>query len=220
MERSNGWLSIVFMACLVVISGCGMKQIRTENENLKQEVDQLEQIQRDYSDKLANTRQMSEEEKASLRREMGQMRKSLESNLNQQIQENQALVRKVEDLTVIEIGEAALFGSGLSDLTREGASVIRQLSEVLGQYPGFHIRVEGHTDSLPIGKILKTQFPSNWELSTLRATTVVRYMIYGLEMDPNRLSAVGYAKHRPVADNETEEGRAKNRRIRIVVFKE
>ncbi len=121
---------------------------------------------------------------------------------------------------MIEVGEAALFGSGQADLTNEGVGVIKKLTHALNPYGGYHIRVEGHTDSVPIGKNLKTKFQSNWELSTARATTVVRYMIYGLEMDPNRLSAVGYAHYRPVAPETSGEGRAKNRRIRLVVFKE
>ena len=140
--------------------------------------------------------------------------------MEQQIKDNKALIRKVEDLTIIEVGDSALFATGQADLTREGARIIRKMTEVLVQYEGYHTRVEGHTDSLPIGQELKSKFASNWELSSARATSVVRYMIYGLEMDPNRLSAVGYAKYRPASSNDSPEGRAQNRRIRMVVFKE
>jgi chemotaxis protein MotB len=94
------------------------------------------------------------------------------------------------------------------------------IAEALEDYPAYHLRIEGHTDDKPVSKNLKTTFASNWELSTARATAVVRYMIYGLKVDPQRLSAVGYAQYRPAADNSTKEGRATNRRIRAVVFKE
>ncbi|HEY5649486.1 MAG TPA: OmpA family protein, partial [Nitrospiria bacterium] len=76
-----------------------------------------------------------------------------------------------------------------------------------------------HTDSRPIGESLKKTFPSNWELSTARATNVIKYMVYAMKLDPARLQAVGYAQFRPIASNDTAAGRAKNRRIRMVVFK-
>lgn len=150
---------------------------------------------------------------------MKEMQDTLNASLDEQIRQNNVLVQKLKDLTVIEIGEAALFASGQSDLTEQGAAVIRQLTKALREYPEYHIRVEGHTDSVPIGKNLKSRLASNWELSTARATAVVRYMRDVLGVDPARSSAAGYAQYRPVAGNDTKEGRAKNRRVRMVVFK-
>ncbi len=80
-----------------------------------------------------------------------------------------------------------------------------------------HIYVEGHTDDRDISGALAERFPSNWELSTARATRVVRLLAADSGIDPERLTASGYAEHRPVASNETEEGRAANRRIEIRV---
>jgi len=212
---------LLLAGSLFSLGGCGaMKELRAENEDLKAEINRLGGVINDYSDELDKIKNLSDQEKAALRNEMQQMRIKLRENLDEQIQRNEALVQKVNDLTVIEVGETALFGSGQADLTKKGASVISRLVKTLNQYSGYHVRVEGHTDSVPIGEDLKSKFQSNWELSTARATTVVRYMIYGLNMDPNRLSAVGYAKYRPVASNDTGQGRAKNRRIRLVVFKE
>ena len=219
MMRIKILSSFFVIVCITANWGCGMKQLRMENEGLRKEVDSLQQLQRDYSDKLRELESLSAEEKAAMRSEMDQMRQELNANLEEQIEEKNALVQKVRDLTIIEIGEAALFGSGEADLTKDGSRVIRQLTEVLDQYPGYHIRVEGHTDSVPIGAELKSIFPSNWELSSARATTVVRYMIYGLEFDPMRLSAVGHGKNRPIVSNGTRDGRAKNRRIQLIVFK-
>ena len=212
---------LLLAGSLFSLGGCGgIKELRAENEDLKAEINRLEGVINDYSDELDKIKNLSDQEKAALRSEMQQMRIKLRENLDEQIRRSEALVQKVNDLTVIEVGEAALFGSGQADLTKKGAGVISNLVKTLNQYPGYHVRVEGHTDSVPIGENLKSQFQSNWELSTARATTMVRYMIYGLNMDPNRLSAVGYAKYRPVASNDAAQGRAKNRRIRLVVFKE
>lgn len=211
----------IFLAVMIlVLSGCaGMEKLENENAQLKQQVGELEQVKKDYADKLSSTQQMSEQEKARMREEMERMRADLNRQLEEQIREKEALVQKLDDLTVITIGEEALFGSGIADLTTEGSQTIAKLAATLNDYPGYQIRVEGHTDAKPIGKTLKATFASNWELSTARATSVVRFMIYGLQVEPERLSAVGYAQYRPVADNTSKEGRAQNRRIRLVVFK-
>ena len=79
----------------------------------------------------------------------------------------------------------------------------------------YNLRVEGHTDNTPIRT---AQFPSNWELSTARATFLLQYLISNGRIRPQRLSAVGYGEYRPVADNNTPEGRAANRRVDLVVL--
>lgn len=213
---------IIYIAGLaLLLAGCsGMEKLKTENASLKQQVSELEQIKKDYSDKLSSAQRISEEEKARIREEMERMRADLSQKLEQQISENQALIQKIDELTVISLAEESLFGSGQADLTQAGAATISKIAEALAEYPTYHLRIEGHTDDKPIGKNLKSKFASNWELSTARATSVVRYMIYGLQLDPQRLSAAGFAQYRPAADNSTTEGRATNRRIRAVIFKE
>ena len=78
------------------------------------------------------------------------------------------------------------------------------------------MRVEGHTDNLPINT---PRFPSNWELSTARATSVIRYLIEEENLDPERLSAAGYGEYRPIDANDTPEGRARNRRVDLVILR-
>ena len=214
-----GYIGLALVA-LMLGSGCSTKKLEEENSALQARVSELEQLEADYSDKLAAAETMSAEDKERHRQEIERIRSELNRQLDEQIRENKALIQKLESLTIVTLGEANLFGSGLAELTPEGAKTIRKIAEALSQYSGYHIRVEGHTDSMPIGHDFKSVYPSNWELSTARATNVVRYMIHALEVDPQRLSATGYAQHRPVSENVTKEGRAKNRRIRIVVFKE
>lgn len=212
--------SVFSLGIIFLLAGCsGMEKLETENASLKTQVTELEQVKKDYGDKLTSSQRKSEQEQARLKAEMEQLRADLNQKLQQQISENQALVQKVEDLTVVTLGEKAMFGSGLADLTPFGSQTISKMAEALANYPDYHIRIEGHTDNKPVGKNLKAQFASNWELSTARATAVVRFMIYGLQIDPQRLSAAGYAQYRPAAENDTAEGRALNRRIRVVVFK-
>ncbi len=110
------------------------------------------------------------------------------------------------------------FDSGEARLKPEGLKILKQVSEILKGVTDKHIRVEGHADNVPIGPSLKEKFPSNWELSKARATGVVRYLIEEGGLDSASLSAVGYGDTRPVAGNETEEGRKVNRRIEIVLL--
>ncbi len=112
----------------------------------------------------------------------------------------------------IELQSAILFGSGGAVLSRPAEAIIGELSAAMLAYNNV-IRVEGFTDNVPIKNRL---FSSNWELSTARATAVVRLM-ESQGVEPSRLAAVGYGEHQPVAKNDTEAGRARNRRIVLMV---
>lgn len=111
-----------------------------------------------------------------------------------------------------------LFESGDDQITPAGREVLQQIKDVLKQVTDKQIHVEGHTDNKPIKPYLRTRFPTNWELSTARATSVVRYLIAEDGLDPALLSAGGYGNTRPVANNASEEGRRQNRRIEIVLY--
>jgi chemotaxis protein MotB len=142
--------------------------------------------------------------------------------LGQQIQEKAAsehLEDKIETIQderglVIRVLESAAFDAGSADLKPQMYSILNVLATELLAMDN-HLRVEGHTDNLPI----KTaRFPSNWELSTSRATGVVRYLVEELHMDPAKVSALGYAEFRPIASNEDAGGRARNRRVDLIVL--
>jgi chemotaxis protein MotB len=115
---------------------------------------------------------------------------------------------------IISLGEGGFFDSGSEIIKTDGRELLNAIAMSLAKADN-HVRVEGHTDNVPI-KSLK--FPSNWELSTARATSVIAYLITKFGLPPEQLSAAGYAEYHPVATNRTEEGRAKNRRIDIVVL--
>lgn len=113
----------------------------------------------------------------------------------------------------------ALFEPGTATLTPAGAARLDALAgELQTQYTGHVVRVEGHTDSVPLGPSLADRYPSNWELSAARATTVVRYLIEQHELPSGQIEAVGYGATRPVARNDSAEGRRQNRRVRISVL--
>jgi chemotaxis protein MotB len=113
----------------------------------------------------------------------------------------------------IEIKSKILFASGVAVLSSQAISPLRKIAAVLGKTSN-DINVEGYTDNVPISN---EYFPSNWELSAARAASVVRLFAQS-GIDPNRLKAIGFAEHKPVADNSTEAGRSKNRRVAILVL--
>ncbi|WP_162500909.1 OmpA family protein [Modicisalibacter coralii] len=121
-------------------------------------------------------------------------------------------VSRVKGGINLRIQDHLLFGSGDADLTDPGRDVVQGLVSLLEQYEG-EISVEGHTDSVPIDT---PRFPSNWELSSARATAILRYLVKA-GVDPSRLRAVGYADTRPLQSNATNQGRAANRRVEILI---
>lgn len=116
---------------------------------------------------------------------------------------------------VIRITDTALFDSGSAEIRKEAIDAIDSLADILSPMKE-NIHVEGHTDNRPMKSVI---FPSNWELSSARATSIVRRFIsHGV--DPARLTAIGYGEYRPIAGNDTEEGMGKNRRVDIVILKQ
>ncbi len=115
---------------------------------------------------------------------------------------------------VISLGEGSCFDSGSDQLKAEGRDLLDSLApQLLAR--NSQVRVEGHTDDVPIQTV---RFPSNWELSTARSTAITRYLVEYYSFAPAQLSAAGYAEFRPVAPNDTPDGRARNRRVDIVVL--
>lgn len=118
---------------------------------------------------------------------------------------------------VITFVEQILFDSGKADIKEAALPILEQVGRILRKYFHRMVKIDGHTDNLPIHTEC---FPSNWELSATRATNVLRWLQEHEYLDPTMSSASGYGEYRPVASNDTPEGRAKNRRVEIVLLPE
>ncbi|MGJ0486385.1 MAG: flagellar motor protein MotD [Methylomicrobium sp.] len=129
------------------------------------------------------------------------------------IAENLVTVKKSQYWIELRMNSELLFLSGSAELAKTSLPVLQKVAEVLKPLPN-QVNVEGHTDNLPIDTV---KFPSNWELSSSRATTVVREFINNGIAAP-RLSAIGYGEFHPIADNRTEGGRFKNRRVVLLII--
>jgi chemotaxis protein MotB len=121
--------------------------------------------------------------------------------------------RTTHEGLVISLHEAGFFSSGSAEVRPASLALLNQLVAILPSSP---LRVEGHTDNIPIHT---TQFQSNWELSTARATAIARLLLERGNIDPSNLSAAGYAEFHPIASNDTEKGRAQNRRVDIILLR-
>jgi chemotaxis protein MotB len=146
--------------------------------------------------------------------------KNLEKEMRTALESKDITISQLQGKLTVNILDRVLFDSGQAVLKPEGEQVLQKVAEVLAQYPNRQVHVIGHTDNMPIRANARNPYSSNWELSTARATAAVRYLIDKGNFDPRRLGALGYGEFHPIADNSTPEGRAKNRRIAIVVLPE
>ncbi len=180
-------------------------------ERLKKELEEVRAARAAQESQLAQVKQ----EVNTVSREIDRITQALEEKFGKSL-----VVTQHQDRLVLTMLGQILFASGEAQLTPLGLDIMKQVGEVLATLPNKNIQVEGHTDSNPIYGRLQQKFPTNWELSTARATTVLRYLIEQTGMDPKDFAATGYADTRPVVANDSEEGRAQNRRVEIVLYPE
>jgi len=152
------------------------------------------------------------------RSELASTYDQLVSSLRAEIDAKDIALERANARVTVAVVDRVLFPTGQAQLTSDGERVIDKIGAALAAVPNRRILIEGHTDDVPIGAELRTRFPSNWELSTARATTVVKRLIEHGGIVPNRLQASGRADTDPAAANDTDEGRRLNRRIEIIVL--
>jgi chemotaxis protein MotB len=139
----------------------------------------------------------------------------LESRLKGEIDKKQVKVSMEDRGLVITFVAEVLFDSGKASVKSEGKEILVKIADVVKEESiDNYIGVEGHTDNEPIKY---SGWKSNWELSTARATNVLHYLVDECGLNPEKLSATGYGEYRPVASNETADGRQKNRRVEIII---
>jgi len=202
--------------------------LEAAHTNLGGQLETLTIEKADLSAQLATERQRSSEVQQQLQ-EQARAKESeisgvkgaydrLVAALQAEISQKEIALRQSAERLTVSITDRVLFPTGQAALTPEGRRIVEKIGLILAKVPDRRILIEGHTDNVPIGESLKSVFPSNWELSAARATEVVRYLISQTKLPPNHLSASGRADTVPVASNASEEGRAQNRRIEIILL--
>jgi chemotaxis protein MotB len=146
--------------------------------------------------------------------DLSTMESELKEALRNEIASNQVAVHRETEGLVVSLKEFGFFTSGSTTIKSESLPALDRIASILAVRV-CQLRIEGHTDNMPIHN---PHIPSNWELSTARATEVVRFLIVNHRFAPERLSAAGYAQYHPIASNDTANGRAQNRRVDIVIL--
>jgi chemotaxis protein MotB len=199
-------------------------RLAKEHEQLQQEQSQLSANLDEERKRLkaeAEDKARLEQERAAKEDEIRRLTKTQEElsrSLKDEIAKGNITIQQVRDRLTINMVDRVLFDSGRADIKPAGVKVLKQVSDVLSKVGDKQIRIEGHTDNVPISTKLQDKFKTNWELSTARATIVVRYLIDQGGVQREVLSAVGYADTHPIASNDSEQGRSSNRRIEIVLY--
>ena len=166
--------------------------------------------------KLAEASKQKEEEIAKIKETYDQ----LAADMREEIEQGQVKVTQLADRLSVTMVEKILFPSGQAEITPKGLKVLERVGGVLKNTKGKIIRVEGHTDNFPIvGELAKT-YPTNWELSAARGIAMLELFATRFAISRERLAIAGYADTAPVAPNDTDAGRARNRRVDIVVLNE
>ncbi len=186
-----------------------VKKLIDDTEALKKEKDTLQAKVSELSPKAQKAEQL---EKAT------QTYQDLTKKLEKEIQQGQIQITEMKNRLTMTMVDKIIFPSGSAEISKEGKEVLDKVTAILKEVKDKRIQVEGHTDNVRIVSVLKKRFPTNWELSTARATEVVRYLQETGGLDPKLLSATGYSEYQPVAPNDTDEGKHKNRRIEIVLL--
>ena len=153
--------------------------------------------------------------------ELAQLRSTydeLVNSMKDEIAQGQIQITRLADRLSVTMVDKILFPSGEAGITPAGLRILHRVGDVLKTTEGKTIRVEGHTDNVAISDKLRSTYATNWELSTTRATNVVRFLQDSVGIDPARLQAVGLAEYHPIATNATVQGRGQNRRIEIALL--
>jgi chemotaxis protein MotB len=201
MKRAS-WLIVVILVGLLAVGCSKKKEMMAKDAQIAELQGEVEDLQDKLNIEEARVLELTEE---------------LENTLADYEAKEQVWLEQKDMHTIVTASDAVMFNSGSVTLSESGRDIIDKIADAADNYPDREIRVEGHTDNVGIAAAYLSKYPSNWELASRRACTVVDYMMKKHEMPPERLSAVGYGEYQPIADNDTAEGRAKNRRVVIII---
>jgi len=214
MSFKSGVVKCFFLSLMILFVGCAeLTSLRQEKVVMTQRIEELQS----ENESLNSSYVVSEEENARLLDEQNRLeiaRLSMESRLRG----TGVSVKIKEGHISVVLPSSVLFNSGQTKLKKSAKSSLSKVCSVLEKdFPNETIRIEGHTDNDPI-KRTKQLYKTNWELSAVRAATVLHYLIDNCHLDSKKLYLAGFGKQQPVASNKNKSGKKKNRRVEIVVL--
>ena len=195
-----------------------LTSLNNEKSELTARTQSLETSVAELSKQLADTLAKSSKQKEEEIQRLNSAHEQLMNELQSEIQNKEIQITQLADRLSVSLLDKILFPSGEADIMPAGLKVLERVGNIIKNVQDKIIRVEGHTDNVPIHPRLQKQFPTNWELSTARATNVVRFLQEKIGMDATRLQAVGLSEYHHLASNATASGRSQNRRIEIALL--
>jgi len=195
------------------------RKLETEKLQMTNKIDNIKDNVEQLKDELQRKQTIISTQKKVIA-QVNETKKQIEHSLKNQIASQEIKLEEMEGKLKLTFVDKILFNSGSATINDKGKEALLQIADSLRhQTQNYNnIRVEGHTDNIPIADgPIKKIFPSNWELSSARAISVVRFLELEGGIDPSRLCISAYSYHRPVNTNDTPEGRSQNRRIEIIL---
>jgi chemotaxis protein MotB len=209
-------------ALLLIIIVASIRKNRLDQERLQRALAEMQTtLERQTADAAAWSNKVHEAEDriktlAEEKEAATKTQASLEDEMRQALESKEVTISELKGKLTVNILDRILFDSGEAELKPEGQKILEKIASVVTSHTNRQMHVIGHTDDVPI----RRKFASNWELSTARATAAVRFLQERAGVNPRRLGALGYGEFHPIAPNTTAEGRAKNRRIEVVILPE
>jgi chemotaxis protein MotB len=226
VKQAMIFASIISAALVVSIIVYSSLQQKKQFTKVRSELEQLQHAAQQSSNQTSLLQQELTNSHAKIealikeKEQVRQKQQEMETQMRSALETKDVTISELQGKLTVNILDRVLFASGEAELKPEGEQVLAQVASVLTQHTNRQIYVIGHTDNVPIRGSLYGRIGSNWELSTARAVAAVRFLTEKAGVNPAVLAAVGYGEYHPIASNETAEGRAKNRRIAIVIVPE
>jgi chemotaxis protein MotB len=198
------FLAMTLVAVLVFLAGCSCKEYEEQIMQLDAQIAKLQE-------EIANDE--------AIMAERQEIAEDLRANLKECNAEKAVLIEEAEEVVVITIPDELTFAASQVMVLDTMVPTLQAIANTISQYPDWDVYVEGYTDSRKILEEYQEYYPTNWELGGHRASAVVRYLTNDLGLSAERFAAVSFGPFRPVADNDTPEGRRANRRVRMMMYK-
>jgi chemotaxis protein MotB len=201
--RVKNLMLLVLLVAFVAMAGCSCKEYEEQILQLDAQIAELQKEIANDEAIMAERQQIAEE---------------LRANLKDCKAENAVLIEENEEVIAITIPDQLTFASSQVIVLDTMVPTLEAIAQSIRQHPDWDVYVEGYTDDRKILEEYQEYYPTNWELGGHRASAVVRYLTNQLGLDAERFAAVSFGPFRPVASNDTEEGRRANRMVRIMMY--
>ena len=207
-------LLLTFFVLLYSMSTIDAQKFQAAISSLRENIGIMPGGRTVSNEALVNSGSLGSDISPSPRSDLTAAMASMQQYVQERDLEDQIKMEMTQRGLVVRFTGQILYDLGEAEIKEEGREVLNKVANELKEMPN-NVMVEGHTDNLPIQT---EEFPSNWELSTARATEVIKYFIEDPGITPERLSAAGYSEYRPIKDNDSSENRALNRRVEVVIL--